>query len=631
MWNEWLERWPMEMYHYLQDAQPIPLNGLWNKVQTITSIPEDLWYSDFTPQLIEAPVNSLRFWQGQRLTDQQLADLRHKVNISVWNVIEDHVAYVVLAPEESSIKFFHHAQRQVVRMIYGLDMKMEGGSSPKTAEVRKLSYYLHATLSRPLVSSVQITRGTGKEMWRYEMTDALYIFCEHSLGSAITVPFEVQLGWYQHLMHPAFNKDYLEVSYYQSNIATFNSWTYQVHQRQVQDAIGAYNGNVIVAPGDGGGVVAHSTDRAVISGDLVYSDTKVVKETFIQTMVRGKRKDPHALLILSYVTSLMSPIELHAANNWSGPVCWIDSVPTPPFAGFVESARGVWVRGFAKSVMLKSEGEPVKLRPPFRYSENLARLPEISYVIENEATQYWSHMRPFSKPVLYYPGVVAPLVAYDLKQWLANFYSTGQYSYLAVAGRIINSVVDVRLELDNKLTHRVIYRLRQDHWMVKALEQTYHSARRDEYFYFIENSNEDSMKILTIDGSTVVIRMLNRGKLKKLVKLISVQDSHVTLMTPLGIYKLNVRYQLERDMIEDYLMEYATEWKEKFLNLSPVVDDTVLRWGIDRGSIKDEYYFNRVKFGHSLEPNPWYLPFGWIGTNSFPEIADVNRWHELEI
>lgn len=369
----------------MQDLQPSPDQTLdWREVVSISKYLKEEWEADLPLERVlrenDPSYCGLEYimWEQQRMSHEEMREFRNGKEVLVATIFHDAVQVVRVNRNtlEKYLLVFHSNNRQSLRIMAGLPLKME---YPTLVTVEtKVHVMVHMKMPHPLLTSIMSYKGYGKVEYEMDTPRIVYQFTTEGYeDQVLQLEDSVKFYWFQRQSQVADEINYLSKEYYQSSPAQYVHWTYSTHRAQVVQVLAALPEDaIIVAPGDGIGVVAENWKGEVIAGDQYYSSKKVDRETFLQTMIRGKRRDPNAILFLSYVTSLMTDIELYSASNWTGPVVWLDSSDRCKLPGMAQQARNLFTRG---CVIRNYDSQEKSHDSSYsRYTENLLGIPKIS-------------------------------------------------------------------------------------------------------------------------------------------------------------------------------------------------------------------------------------------------------------
>jgi hypothetical protein len=211
-------------------------------------------------------------------------------------------------------------------------------------------------------------------------------------------------------------------------------------------------------------------------------------------MERG-RQVHGSVLVLAYVFSLMNDSDRDFAKSWPGPIIEIDARSFSLIPGTVPIGPNAFAKGLSmrewpvvKSVEGKFESTDTVL-----FSENLLRLPSISYDVLNPSVTYYRAMRPFASAIrcrVPEAGDSHTFVVHDLFE-LANEwrYSTYIPIYLGTIGRVVANPVFVNLTLLNNFMSCVVYATDRNTSMVSSLRGRVPYAFMGPYFLFCSPSD----------------------------------------------------------------------------------------------------------------------------------------------
>jgi len=139
------------------------------------------------------------------------------------------------------------------------------------------------------------------------------------------------------IIYQLYVRDYLSTwrpnafqteGYYEDN-KVYSIWSLDVHQQQWQSVLGLIDKEtLLIAPGDGVGVISRMWNGPVIAGDnyiFDYTDKNVRKESIVNTLMRGLRSScRNKVIVLSYVAVFLSDLEWKIISDWKIPVYILD-------------------------------------------------------------------------------------------------------------------------------------------------------------------------------------------------------------------------------------------------------------------------------------------------------------------
>jgi hypothetical protein len=562
-WAQIRMRWKAPDLHYWDDLCPVVDRSYhWEKLVHVGDVPESQWYSgeELTRSL---PANCVAIWIYQKMTVEQYKDLRMGCELFIAVILDDYIQVLKMNKftVEPNILLFNSSDWQKLRILVGLGLGSMQVPNLKPAEVKKKIIYVHLVMQSPNISLIEAYEGDGKPWANHEIDGVNYLLCYKKKEEKISIPDALKMVWLGLVRKVPDRKDFLDPTYYEIAMDSYVAATFHDHHKQMSQILSQIpSSKRIVAPGDGLGIVQSIRPDAIV-GDLYSTVSSVPKETFLQTLVRGKRADKLSILILSYVTSLMSEIELYSCSNWEGPVIWIDSSQRCPLPGMRLAARNVYERGvhiggcISKEIPTPSEYT--------RYTENLLSLEAIQYIGRNDAVAYWESMRPFGKSSRY-DGGVAPVVVGTLEEYSAAIVRNVSNIYYAPLGQLNPLCVPVRLKEENDLSYRQIYAIPADHRLVRYLKEIVHYGVSNDSFFFTATKQSDYEIILHRKEEKLSIKFRAEDNLPPLIELISCNGSEFILHTVYGLRKCVVRSKEDWESLDLYLVQFGDgQWQKK--------------------------------------------------------------------
>jgi len=625
-WHELLSKWPEEAYHPLVDVQPEYEPADWHRLCPISDVTPQQWQkgvpaSHFLP---ETDLKVLAFWQGERLSESQRTQLKNeKQGLTIWcfTVVADYIVYVaqpVVSMVNQHPRFFCSRDLQTVRIFAGLMLEWAPLREVRMKEEKKEEViYVFFVSSGPLSSQVKSFQGDPQSVqYRLMVEERLWAVCSRFLAPAIGIesPISLRVTWLQATYKVAEKIDFLSQDYYKVNLNSYSAWSFSIHQKQVAQALSHLpNDSVIVAPGDGIGVCASIWKGrvAVVSGDVAVSqDNPLVRvESFLETVQRGQvMGGDRAVLLLSYLYSLLTEEERRSVEQWEGPIIVIDSKDFPPFPDCEHIGPGVFVKNYYYEKPEITVMEGMTTLAPMLYSENLLRLEEIFWIEENSAVQYWHVMRPLKEK-----NVEGVPVVYSLSEYFRYKEIYHEFPYVAVIGKIVYAEFPACFHLRTSLSTRMIYYVSEEHEMVESLKRHAHWTvnKRRFYFCFTGPTEWDWQPYPT--SQTLFRVSAGQAKIRsKAAKLLGVMNGMAWVRTIFGLQAFDVSSLLTRRLLLDYLDEFGSQ-EVAHLTLGatslasfPAGDSA--SWGGQEKEILDRY----VGVAHLLvQRDAYFNPLGW--------------------
>jgi len=349
----------------------------------------------------------------------------------------------------------------------------------------------------------------------------------------------------------------------------------------------------------------------IVAGDMNAIGGRVHREDFMSTLVRGRRTGNYkAILVLSYVTGLMSGVILEQMGKWVGPVIWVDSHDNCPLPDMKLVSRGVCFRGLkAPQTMVK--GEPVTSQRTQMYSENLIKFEVISYLTpKNASVQYWEMMRPFAKALQYKPGGTAPLIIDNLSE-AVNYQGITSNSnfYLSSIGRMWEDCTPYLLEEENVFYGRVVYVIHAKHRLAPFIKSSgVHWAEYDGKFFFIWPDVEKQGVIQNgLYHTKYSVKKYSTDRVRKLpIKIVSHWQNALIVNTLTGTFLWRVFSEHCRTLMIEYLSAFASDGWQKTVDQLEVVQS-------ENNVISPIYAKAKARYDElkHLKPDPFRMPWAW--------------------
>jgi hypothetical protein len=347
-------------------------------------------------------------------------------------------------------------------------------------------------------------------------------------------------------------------------MTSYTLWSFGLHYRQLEEVLRPLPpSSVLVAPGDGIGLVARLWKGQVISGDFSRNPLTsqiVATESFSVTMDRGMKIEG-SVLVLSYVFSLLSSSEQLRAIHWPGPIIVVDNRDISPGPQFEHVGPGIFVSGFSASITLSTDYVPASKQ---LFSENLLALESISFIERNPSVHYWNTLRPLGscKSRVKSSDV---LVVHSLPE-LARYVSDKQAvsgCYLTSIGRYFDGVVPIFVDINTEFDCRVVYEVCASHPCVDYVKHYAHWAVCGNMFWF------------TFLKPCVVLRSLSswifsstkefKGGSPYACRLLTINESFAYVSCLCGSVKVDISDMERRYALLLYLEEYGhPSWKDVY-------------------------------------------------------------------
>lgn len=616
-WNQLIATWPVTASHPYVDALPEFKEYEWKKQQFIGTYTPEQWYGGL-PLSVTGGKADLYYWQEEKLSYEQCQMFKKNIIVQIGCVKEDHIHTLTFSSNqvEEFLPLFHHSDRQKIRIFSGLGLKMEQIMPVRPIEQKKDEANLHIEITRPSFEGmvVGVPDLTSTKIWTFSTEHKIYNFFSRRVDPLVTlsIPDAIKHTWMQHVREPAFDKDFLNPDYYVASKMDYSFWSYSAHVIQINSILKTLSpSSFLVVPGDGVGLVDSLWPGGLVAGDAAYSSGRVQKETFITTLVRGARANQHGVLILSYVTNLMTQAEVEVMNMWKGPVVWVDNSDFCPIKNALHIARGVFVRGLAINPVII--GESTSLPRHQLYSENLLRIENISYFgPKNHSIQYWERMRPFSQASAWYEGNPYPLVFDNLKEYgdFISRHGHRPHAYLNSTGTFIQSPIPVLIEEDTSFHSRIVYYTHVKNPHVSLIQRKTHWAQTQDMFLFTFPHGQSSFELPNGTAKTRYTVLPYTGPIKEMFscRILSFWDEAVVVNTLRGTLTWKPRIPFHLILMKEYFATFAhSGWEEGMASLV-IKHPQVL-------TQEDQDYINHlskyVAGSYSRVPNPLYIPINW--------------------
>jgi hypothetical protein len=278
---------------------------------------------------------------------------------------------------------------------------------PMTSVPQKMEIKVYFECTGPTVYDVLTYEGTGHGEEITAGAD-VYVVCKESLmpRQQLHVPSSVKWIWLRHHAIASFSDARLgDAEYYDYALDDYSLWSFPLHQAQIKMILSMLPPDtVVIAPGDGIGVVARSWAGIYTSGDKSVgklSHSSVVQEDMIETITRGMNLPGKKVIVLSYcskwlddaaVTSILRlnvPIFVLEAHNTFTWRCPVKKLGPGLFVAYAEHIHlQVPVLGFSVERAVQRVGVP--------YSENLLNLESPIFTESSVWLDYYAAMRPLA-------------------------------------------------------------------------------------------------------------------------------------------------------------------------------------------------------------------------------------------
>lgn len=439
-WEQVVQSKPKTFSHPMFDSGMRDHEGRWVEVFPITQLSMEFWQTG--PEASQIVPGSV--WLGERVIG-----LGNVIILNIWNDKVWRVDGVVKELFQTYPSLINGGQHGFLSMMYG--------SVPPVVyrnvlgREKKMIYMI--SLGPTIKELVCMVGKSSTQFASVSDVEVEYIFCREPLRPRVNVEVSdyIRLSWQRLSYSVPQTINYLDINYYYEGSDEYAGWSFQKHADQVHSIVKDIPvDRVLIGPGDGYGVLA-TTGRKCVVGDL-RPRIDSPPETFLQTMKRGDR---NGVLILSYVVSLMSTEDKDFVHCWEGPLVVIDSHCPAELLELKRVAPGIFVRNFP---WVKYNGLKIVegyTESVIQFSENLLRLETISDLTNNNATRYWTEMRPFAKRENKGPIVVETLS--ELFTVMKRYPS--RMPWLSPIGSYMTEVQIPRIEPECLLTTRTVYRI----------------------------------------------------------------------------------------------------------------------------------------------------------------------------
>jgi hypothetical protein len=427
--------------------------------------------------------------------------------LTFWGIRERHVQSVrgtVYSLWCQNPRLFHSRDHGYLKKLFSCEVQ-KVHVEEKVAKVEEVCVFFFA--NGPAIHDVQASEGDGSSVdYAIDTIDKKILVCKRAKagGSRVEVHPTVIHSWMQKAYSfPA--KDFLSLKFYEQSMRPYAVWSYERHVSQLKLAFENVPTDVkVIAPGDGIGIARMALDADwgdnIRSSDAVidaWSHPSVKKSTFFDSLV----PEEGAVLLLSYVNSLLRPRERDIVDFWPGPVFWIDST-APMYLDVVQFSPNVWGRRVPKkwrpSCSIVKDTLPVKFDMP--YSENLMSLPGVLSLTDNAAVQYYRAMSPLRVQ----PGGV--LVLYDMKEWRLFLDSHHRSAYLAIIGKeVLREGQEVHRHNLIVLPEKHVYFLKVTQTptiLERIIKESFSYCEESDRLWFVTRVNSviDGFKVRMSDG-----------------------------------------------------------------------------------------------------------------------------------
>jgi hypothetical protein len=637
-----ISKWDAACMHFLVETYPPKVNAPWQMICSIQDIPEEDWKKDISLSSILKETGHI-YWQEQRISAETCSALakayREKSleHIVIGNVFDDavHIARITNTDFNSVRELFHSSDRAKMQFFFGVEPKMEVAPPPRLVSQTLIEQY-YIELPHPSTKTARMYLGTGEKLHSYSPEGReIWFMSQKFSDKELVVRPEIVAAYILAMKKPAFNKNLLSQEYYAQNSKQYALWSYDLHKRQVEEClVHVPPHTVVVAPGDGAGVVTDTWTGEVYSGDPYPSSDRVRKENMIATIMRATRdlrlRKTNGLLIASYITSLLSEAELDVLKSWSGPVMWIDAHNKCPFVGAQHISHGVFFKNCPPEwhrIVVCSEPWAGEQHIP--YSENLLRLEKVTYhSVPNKSVQYWQAMRPFATTRPWNPeNRNEVVVCHDLQEFI-QCYSPRANIYLTSVGKIVEEVSPFRVTLGNAFKWRHVYQIPLDNplqdWLISKSHYAIDQARQIMWFCFTyERHIEEEVVVLGDRFSVIVSEFSQMTVLPPFVVVSAHPDKRAILVKTLyGLQRWQVTNEFTRELVSSYIQVYSGNYSGWLQLLSEFELDPYLPQDDDlhRYYVIAKEYWDKIML---RKPTPFRSPLYWFGDSdeTFPSYV----------
>jgi len=289
------------------------------------------------------------------------------------------------------------------------------------------------------------------------------------------------------IIYQLYVRDYLSTwrpnafqteGYYEDN-KVYSIWSLDVHQQQWQSVLGLIDREtLLIAPGDGVGVISRMWNGPVIAGDnyiFDYTDKNVRKESIVNTLMRGLRSScRNKVIVLSYVAVFLSDLEWKIISDWKIPVYILDfnSVIRSDLGNCHLLGRGLVAYGDSVST-ISYVAETRAKNARVLYTENLIRVNNvyctemsipIEYLFAMNNTRLFLVPDEITMKIFSSAGMIAKVYEDEYITPLANnipnlldLLEKFPKVYFAPIGRTIDCIECVNLGFGNLMMCRTVY------------------------------------------------------------------------------------------------------------------------------------------------------------------------------
>jgi len=374
-----------------------------------------------------------------------------------------------------------------------------------------------------------------------------YVFKEGEADGSFNVDLGISNQVYDSYVRRSYvDPTFLDPQYYSA--ISYSRDTFVNHMDQVHAALACVPGDhLLIAPGDGVGVVSRVWSGETISGDLhklKVSHENVVKESITDTLVRGRDQAVPKTLILSYVDCFLSDEDKRIIDDMACPIIVLDFQHVIyPYDGMTIMGPGVMGYRGAKGVSFEREKRSID--PPLNYTNNLLTLSEnLELVSLNDSTRYLAVLAPGKSYVVAdaafrsYLGLLgctnvrlSPVKEFKIK--VCNFISEvvdnlGQHVYFCPIGREVWNITHTAPQEADELESRVLYSCDDsiiNHIVLQNV--SYYCYRQKLYFFSFADGDRD------YPYSAILPNKVLEGKVKFRKKL-NYTDEHSVLRMSFG-------------------------------------------------------------------------------------------------
>jgi len=297
--------------------------------------------------------------------------------------------------------------------------------------------------------------------------------------------------------------EFRNLAYYHN--PSYAMWSLHNHQSQWKSILEKLPGDaVLVAPGDGVGVISSMWQGKAVCGDaVVLSSThqRVVKESVSETIMRS-RSEEKRIFILSYIYDFVSEVDWIAIAQAECPVIIMDFRDHVRDDLGAVSVIGKGIVGYRIEGLVSFVRESRDYVPKMLYSENLLNLNKVLLMTPSYPADYLLSIAPNKS----YYAMTDAMVDYIFQRGGNVEKYTGQMvtplvnsidelipilhlsPYFAPIGKVVTAFVHVDVSLLTKFKTRTVYTTALSESNLKRLENLPHLVNGFLIFFFCTDS-----------------------------------------------------------------------------------------------------------------------------------------------